>query len=1070
MYYVIHLAMRLASLLLIAASAYAQTNAITNIVPGSNLLAPGSTSVVLSFNTSQPALCRYSIGSAAAFAAMQAFDSGAASTTHKGTVQGLSPNSAVVNNIYLRCDSDPNSVTSLQYRAAASPSGAFPRIGSIWWGSYIAGSRPTQAPKIQLYLCPAFSLQEAQAARAANPNVLILPNVNAMETVNANTPPNVPDAYYLHDTTGKRIPNWYTPGDYMLNMTNPDVADFLANYAYQVLLQSGLAYDGIFFDNFSTSISWKKTDYAGNPIQIDANNDGQPDDPAWLDAAWSAGVYRLIASFRKLVPYGVVTGHLGNRPPQAATLAAFSGESMNGDPVKVREGVESFGTMWQTWNAWFTQGQLPSVALLQSSPPFQVAYGYGFAALNTTTPALQAFAQSFYPNMRFGLATALMQDGFSVYDFGDTSTPVNWWYDEYDFNLGYPLGSATRIGAQGLAPPNLLANPGFESATIAPWTTIVSGGGKATFAVDTSIAAEGDSSVRMTVSATATNPWLVSIEQDNLPIVKGNTYQIQFWARSDSPRNMTINLQGGAPNYPNYGLYTSVALGPSWSFYTASVTASATANDARLEFWAGDAAGSVWLDGVQMSLSQTTDLFRRDFSNGVVLLNGTASPQTVNLESGLKRFSGTQAPRYQYIVDDAGAGFQTTGNWSALTMDSGFASGFPPTGPGSQLANGPYYHAWQAGVHEMDDSSGAATWDLHIPADGSYTLQVWLPAAPKASTWTKNAVYEVVSNGSVVFSASLDQTAAATGDGWHTIATGLNLTSAGAPFVRVHSGGPGALIADAIYVTSAALYNDGSPAPQMTLAPFDGILLQRQTPLPLPAFHVNSVVNAASFHPAIASAGFVSILGTGFANSSRSWTSSDFSGNNLPTSLDGVSVTINGKPAYVEYISPTQINAIAPDDDTIGQVQVQVTTPQGPSYSGTVLKQKRSPAFFTYQSGTTTYAAAVHLDGTLVGPAGPSSRPAIPGEVIEIYGTGFGPTNPGLPTSQLISQPALLNVPATVMIGGVEAEVQWAGLVSSGLYQLNVQIPSVGAGDQPIQTSVSGFQGANGVFLSVAGN
>lgn len=129
--------MRVALLLLITTSGYSQTSTITNITPGSNLLAPGGTSVALSFNTPQPALCRYSVRNAAAFTAMQPFDSGPAPTTHKGTVQSLSPSPATVNGVYLRCDSDPNSVTSLQYRAAASPSGAFPRIGSIWWGSYI---------------------------------------------------------------------------------------------------------------------------------------------------------------------------------------------------------------------------------------------------------------------------------------------------------------------------------------------------------------------------------------------------------------------------------------------------------------------------------------------------------------------------------------------------------------------------------------------------------------------------------------------------------------------------------------------------------------------------------------------------------------------------------------------------------------------------------------------------------------------------------------------------------------------------------------------------------------------
>lgn len=296
----------------------------------------------------------------------------------------------------------------------------------------------------------------------------------------------------------------------------------------------------------------------------------------------------------------------------------------------------------------------------------------------------------------------------------------------------------------------------------------------------------------------------------------------------------------------------------------------------------------------------------------------------------------------------------------------------------------------------------------------------------------------------------------------------VNLHAADAPFLRLHNGGSGALIADAVYITSAALYNDGSPAPQVTLSAFDSILLQRQQPVAAPVSQVKSVVNAASYQPAITSGGFVSIVGTGFGNSSRSWTASDFSGSNLPVSLDGVSVTINGKPAYVEYISPTQINAIAPDDDTIGQVPVQVTTPQGPSYAGTVLKQKLSPAFFTYQSGATSYAAAVHLDGTLVGPGGASSRPAVPGEVIEIYGTGFGATTPAMPTAQLVSQAAPTALPVTMTIGGMTAEVQWAGIVSSGLYQLNVKIPNLGTGDQAVQATTSGFQTAPNVFLSVS--
>ena len=1036
---------------------------ISNLNPGSNLLAPGSTSVALSFTTGQAASCRYSVGTAQSFAAMQPFDTGAASTAHSGKVQGLSPSPAAANNVYLRCDSDPNSLTSLQYRSVASPTGSFPRVGSIWWGSYVASTQPQQAAKIQLFLCPAFNTQQAQSVRAANPNVLMLPNVNATEATSTTTPPNVPEAYFLHDVNGHRIPNWPTPGDYILNLTKPEVADFMANYAYQVLVESGLIYDGIFFDNFHTTISWLKTDWAGNPVQIDANGDGKPDDPATLDAAWSAGVYRLIASFRNLVPYGLVTGHLDNRPPQAAALAEFNGESLNGDAPKVREGLESFGTLWQTLGDWFSAGQAPGIAMVQSSPPLQVAYGYGFMAANTAPAGMQAFAQTFYPNMRFGLATALMTDGFYTHDFGDTSTPVNWWYDEYDFALGQPLGPAAQVAAAGPV-TNMLTNAGFEGS-LAGWSLLVGADATASAAVDTTIAADGNSSVKLTVSKASTTNWHVSFEQAGVALTGGVTYQLQFWARADGPRVITVNSQGGPPAYTWYHLSAPISIGTSWGMYSATFMAPATVSDARIQFWVGDVAGSVWIDDAQLSVVPQA-VYRRDFTNGVVLLNAGSAPRTIALEAGLKRYSGTQAPKSQYTVDDSDAAFTATGAWSAVAVDSGFAHG-ALNGPGSQVATGPYYHAWKGSVHELDVSSGSAAWDLQIPADGSYTIQVWLPAAPQAVKWTKSAVYEVVAGGNTIASATIDQSTATAGDGWHTVATGVGLKTADAPLLRVHNAGAGSLIADAVYVTSTTLYNDGSAAPQVTLAPFDGILLQRQTPVAVPTSRVNSVVNGASFGPGIASGGFVTILGTGLASSARAWTWSDFSGNNLPLSLDRVSVTINGKPALVEYISSTQINAIAPDDDTIGPVPVQVTGRQGTTYATTVVKQKAAPAFFTYQAGTTNYVAAVHLDGTLVGPVGPPSRPAAPGEFIELYGTGFGPTTPAVPTAQLVPQAAELTFPATVTVGGVTAQVSWAGLVSSGLYQVNVQIPNVAAGDQVIKTSVGGFEGAEGVFIAV---
>src|ERR1035438_10703636 len=130
------------------------------------------------------------------------------------------------------------------------------------------------------------------------------------------------------------------------------------------------------------------------------------------------------------------------------------------------------------------------------------------------------------------------------------------------------------------------------------------------------------------------------------------------------------------------------------------------------------------------------------------------------------------------------------------------------------------------------------------------------------------------------------------------------------------------------------------------------------------------------FRSGFASAPWVSIFGTNLSASTQIWGASDFVNGALPASLDQVSVTIDGKPAYVEYISPKQINVLAPDDATTGNVQVQVTAAGQASNSFTAQKQQYAPAFFTFDNGK--YVAAEHSDYTLLGAA----APAKPGETV----------------------------------------------------------------------------------------
>jgi uncharacterized protein (TIGR03437 family) len=89
----------------------------------------------------------------------------------------------------------------------------------------------------------------------------------------------------------------------------------------------------------------------------------------------------------------------------------------------------------------------------------------------------------------------------------------------------------------------------------------------------------------------------------------------------------------------------------------------------------------------------------------------------------------------------------------------------------------------------------------------------------------------------------------------------------------------------------------------------------------------------------------------------------------LPTSLGGLSVTIDGQPTYISYAGPGQINVLMPADATLGTVPVQVTTPQGQSCRGAVMLQRLAPQLFTRMVGDVTYAAAEHGDYSPVGPS-----------------------------------------------------------------------------------------------------
>jgi uncharacterized protein (TIGR03437 family) len=229
---------------------------------------------------------------------------------------------------------------------------------------------------------------------------------------------------------------------------------------------------------------------------------------------------------------------------------------------------------------------------------------------------------------------------------------------------------------------------------------------------------------------------------------------------------------------------------------------------------------------------------------------------------------------------------------------------------------------------------------------------------------------------------------------------------------------------------------------------------------------ISSVLNGASFQPGIESGSWAMIKGVNLANTTRIWTVADFSGANLPTSLSGVSVTIDGNPAFIYYISPTQINVQVPSDSSLAGVPVVVDNNGALNAPATVALQSYAPAFFM-DPGTSYVIASRLPDYALVGNL---SAPAIPGEILVLWATGFGPTIPAAPAGVEVSgAPATASAP-TVTVGGMPARVVSSVLTTgtAGLYQITIQLPvSVPTGTVAVQASIGGVQTQAGVTLFI---
>jgi uncharacterized protein (TIGR03437 family) len=249
------------------------------------------------------------------------------------------------------------------------------------------------------------------------------------------------------------------------------------------------------------------------------------------------------------------------------------------------------------------------------------------------------------------------------------------------------------------------------------------------------------------------------------------------------------------------------------------------------------------------------------------------------------------------------------------------------------------------------------------------------------------------------------------------------------------------------------------------------------TAVPLPT--ITGVIGAGAFgaFSAIAPGTWIEIYGSNLAASTRTWTDADFTGNTAPTSLGGVQVTVAGQPAFIDYVSPTQVDAQVSSSIAPGTWQLTVSSAGLSSAPLNVTVKTTAPGLLappSFSIGGNQYVVAQLPDGNYVLPtgavAGLASRPARPGEAIVIYGIGFGPVVPNTPAGQIAPGSSRFLGPFEVLFGQTAAELQYAGLAPGlvGLYQFNVVVPQVPDNALvPLTFSLGGVAGTQTLYTAV---
>ena len=247
-----------------------------------------------------------------------------------------------------------------------------------------------------------------------------------------------------------------------------------------------------------------------------------------------------------------------------------------------------------------------------------------------------------------------------------------------------------------------------------------------------------------------------------------------------------------------------------------------------------------------------------------------------------------------------------------------------------------------------------------------------------------------------------------------------------------------------------------------------GVLITRIAWAQAPAYTAADFVNASDYSPGpFAPNSVLSVFGSNLSWYTVALAPSSSTASTIATQLGGVAVYVDNWPAPMLYVSGPQINFLIPSNEIAGNVTVRVVREGVTGPEVTIALVNAAPALFGVGTG---FAIATHADGTLLTDA----SSAQPGEIVVVYATGLGATEPNPDPGEIpeTAAPMVSLSSLTVSLSGAVLPsylIKYAGVTPGcvGLYQLNIELPQDVGANPPIQVAVGTHSTSGALELAV---